>query len=181
MALNQSAHHRLCRWDARKIALCVALTGIIAAVTPSQAQTPLDPAPAAFETPTPTPTPSPTPENADVLAAGNTIASDKPVAAGQTKADPWGPVPTKGVSLANSLPLFLPYFNNGPVFGLPGTVVGDFRDRTQLTGDWGAFEQSLLVVDTSSISTPLALIRTWRRVGSKPAAPSCKTLSFQSM
>src|SRR5258705_3315711 len=94
MALNQSARHRRCRWDARKIALCVALTGIIAAVTPSQAQTPPDQAPATSETPTPTPTaaPIPTPKNADVHAAGNTIASgDKTVAAGQAKADPSWP------------------------------------------------------------------------------------------
>src|SRR5258705_5071090 len=101
--------------DARKIALCVALTGIIAAATPSQAQTPPDQALA--PTPTPTPAPSPTPENADVHAAGNTIASgDKPVAAGQAKADPSGPVPTKDVSLVNFSPFFLPYFNNGPGF-----------------------------------------------------------------
>jgi porin len=130
--------------DARKIALCVALTGILAAATPSQAQTPPDQAPATSETSTPTPTPSPTPENADVHAAANTIASgDKPVADGPARADPWGPVPTKDVSLVNLLPFFLPYFNNGPVFGLPGTVVGDFTDRTQLTGDWGGVRTKL--------------------------------------
>ena len=144
MDLNQPARHRPCRWDARKIALCVALTGIIAAATPSQAQTPPDQAPATSETPTPTPAPSPTPENADVHAAGNTSASgDKPAAAGQAKADPWGPVPTKDVSLVNLLPFFLPYFSNGPVFGPPGTVVGDFTDRTQLTGDWGGVRTKL--------------------------------------
>ncbi len=140
MALIRPARHRPCRWDAQKIALCVALTGIIAAATPSQAQTPLDQLPATSETPTPAP--SPTPENADVHAAGNTIG-DKPVAAGQAKADPWGPVPTKDVSLVNLSPFFLPYFNNGPVFGLPGTVVGDFTDRTQLTGDWGGVRTKL--------------------------------------
>jgi porin len=142
MALNQSARHRSCRWDARKIALCVALTGIIATATPSQAQTPPDQAPATSVKPTPAP--SPTPENADGHAAANTIASgDEPVAAGQAKADPWGPVPTKDVSLVNLSPFFLPYFNNGPVFGLPGTVVGDFTDRTQLTGDWGGVRTKL--------------------------------------
>src|SRR5258705_1512348 len=141
MALNQSARHRRCRWDARKIALCVALTGIIATATPSQAQTPPDQARATSETPTPVP--SPTPENADVHVAGKTIASgDKPVATG-ARSDPWGPVPTKDVSLVNLLPFFLPYFNNGPVFGLPGTVVGDFKDRTQLTGDWGGVRTKL--------------------------------------
>ena len=76
----------------------------MAAATPSQAQTPPDQAPTTSETstPTPTPAPSPTPENADVHGAGNTIASgDKPAAAAQAKADPWGPVPTKDVSLVN--------------------------------------------------------------------------------
>jgi hypothetical protein len=47
MALNQSARHRPCRWDARKIVLCVALMGSIAAATPAQAQTPPDQIPAA--------------------------------------------------------------------------------------------------------------------------------------
>ncbi|MDX6710208.1 MAG: hypothetical protein QOH96_1224, partial [Blastocatellia bacterium] len=56
MALNQSARHRPCRLDAWKIALCVALTGIIAAATPSLAQAPPDQVPATSETPTPTPT-----------------------------------------------------------------------------------------------------------------------------
>ena len=142
MALNQSHRHRPCRWDAWKIALCVALAGIIAAATPSQAQTPPDQAPATSGTPTPAP--SPTPENPDGHAGGNTIAGgDKPAPAGKPKADPWGPVQTKDVSLVNLLPFFLPYFNNGPVFGLPGTVVGDFTDRTQLTGDWGGVRTKL--------------------------------------
>lgn len=52
-------------------------------------------------------------------------------------ADDWGPVPTDHLSLANAAPVLYPFFNNGPVFGLPGTVTGGFRDRTQLTGDWG--------------------------------------------
>jgi hypothetical protein len=28
---------------------------------------------------------------------------------------------------------FLPFYNNGPVFGLPQTMTGDIRSRTQLT------------------------------------------------
>src|SRR5258705_6331065 len=51
--------------------------------------------------------------------------------------DPWQPIPTKYVSLANLAPGLLPFFNNGPVFGIPGTVTGDIWSRTQLTGDWG--------------------------------------------
>ena len=52
-------------------------------------------------------------------------------------ADDWGPVPTDHLSLANAAPVLYPFFNNGPVFGLPGTVTGGFWERTQLTGDWG--------------------------------------------
>ena len=57
--------------------------------------------------------------------------------------DPWGPVSTKQASVANLVPLLLPYFNNGPVFGLPGTKVGDFFHRTQLSGDWGGVRTEL--------------------------------------
>jgi porin len=44
--------------------------------------------------------------------------------------------PTKKVSIATVAPALLPYFNNGAVFGLPGTEVGAFGSRTQLSGDW---------------------------------------------
>jgi porin len=53
-----------------------------------------------------------------------------------TPLEDWGPVPTHKESIANLAPGLLPFFNNGPVFGLPGTVTGDFWDQTQLTGDW---------------------------------------------
>jgi porin len=53
-----------------------------------------------------------------------------------TPLEDWGPVPTDKESIANLAPGLLPFFNNGPVFGLPGTVTGDFWDQTQLTGDW---------------------------------------------
>jgi len=46
------------------------------------------------------------------------------------------PTPTERVSLATVAPGLLPYFNNGPVFGLGGTVEGDFWHRTQLSGNW---------------------------------------------
>ena len=52
-------------------------------------------------------------------------------------------MPTEKASLANLAPVLLPYFNNGPVFGLPGTEVGDFWRRTQLTGDWGGVRTDL--------------------------------------
>jgi len=54
-----------------------------------------------------------------------------------TATDFWGPVSTEKASVANVAPALLPYFNNGPVFGLPGTEGGGFRGRTQLSGDWG--------------------------------------------
>jgi porin len=61
----------------------------------------------------------------------------------EVPAEPWGPVPTEKTSIANLAPGLLPYFNNAPVFGLPGTVTGSFWDRTQLTGDWGGVRTDL--------------------------------------
>jgi hypothetical protein len=56
----------------------------------------------------------------------------------QAPADPWGPVKTDHLSLTNAAPVLLPFFNNAPVFGLPGTVANQgFWNNTQLTGDWG--------------------------------------------
>lgn len=55
--------------------------------------------------------------------------------ADQGETNSWGPVTTQKASLANLAPALLPYFNNGPVFGLPGTVTGNFWKRTQLSGD----------------------------------------------
>src|SRR5262249_17987194 len=42
---------------------------------------------------------------------------------------------TSAVSIVDTAPYLLPFFNNGPVFGLPGTVEGNFWHRTQLIGD----------------------------------------------
>ncbi len=58
-------------------------------------------------------------------------------------ADTWGPVQTEKASLANLAPVLLTFFNNGPVFGLPGTDATDFWHRTQLTGDWGGVRTDL--------------------------------------
>jgi porin len=55
----------------------------------------------------------------------------------------WGPVSAKKKSLVNMEPWALPFFNNGPVFGVPGTVTGSLRTRTQLTGDWGGHRTNL--------------------------------------
>ena len=52
-------------------------------------------------------------------------------------------VTTKKTSVASVAPALLPFFNNGPVFGLPGTEAGDFRHRTQLSGDWGGIRTDL--------------------------------------
>ena len=72
-------------------------------------------------------------------------------------AEPWGPVPTDKLSLVNVAPVLLPYFNNGPVFGVPGTVLGDFWHRTQVTGDWGGVRTELarngLFIDAYTTST----------------------------
>src|ERR1700724_4181494 len=82
--------------------------------------------------------------------------SSEPLEAPQAVTD-WGPVQTDKASIANLSPVLLPFFNNGPVFGLPGTVVGDFWQNTQLTGDWGGFRTSLaahgIFVDLYSTSS----------------------------
>lgn len=64
-------------------------------------------------------------------------------AAPSTTAVPWGPVPTKKKSLVNMEPWVLPYFNNAPVFGIPGTETGPLTARTQLTDDWAGTRTNL--------------------------------------
>ena len=49
----------------------------------------------------------------------------------------WQPVQTDKLSIVNLAPVLLPFFNNGPVFGIPGTMTGSLSKRTQLSGDWG--------------------------------------------
>jgi porin len=44
-------------------------------------------------------------------------------------------VSTSLLSIVDTAPYILPFFNNGPVFGLPGTIEGGFWHRTQLIGD----------------------------------------------
>src|SRR6516164_3124635 len=74
-----------------------------------------------------------------------------------TRADQWGPVPTYLFSVVNVAPGLLPFFNNAPVFGVPGTVLGDFWHRTQVTGDWGGVRTELarngLFIDVYTTST----------------------------
>jgi porin len=86
-----------------------------------------------------------------LVAVSPTYAQNAP------DSDAWGAVPTEKASVANVAPVLLTFFNNGPVFGLPGTVVGDFRPRTQLSGDWGGRRTDLarqgLFFDLCSTST----------------------------
>ena len=60
-----------------------------------------------------------------------------------TSVVPWGPVPTNKKSLVNLEPWLLPFVNNAPVFGIPGTVTGNLWTRTQLTGNWGGARKDL--------------------------------------
>jgi len=131
--------HSLSSRIACAIALCLALAGIIADPTTCHAQSP-------------TPAASENAIKPDVHAAENQIANpthendpteETITSPRATAADPWGPVPTKKASIANLAPFFLPFLNNGPVFGMPGTDAGDFRDRTQLSGDWGGLRTDL--------------------------------------
>lgn len=88
-----------------------------------------------------------------LLISGETALADEGLAGFGRIAEPpspenpqaptWGPVPTEKISLANLAPVLLPYFNNAPVFGLPGTVVGNFWYNTQLTSDWGGLRTDL--------------------------------------
>lgn len=65
------------------------------------------------------------------------------VASTPIKPAPWSPVPTDKMSVANLAPGLLAFFNDGPVFGLPGTVTGDITQRTQLLGDWAGTRTAL--------------------------------------
>ena len=79
------------------------------------------------------------------LADPNTNTGAQPVPTAQADMNPagsapddFGPVDTKPLwSLANVAPGVYSYFNDGAVFGLPGTRVGSITERTQLTNDWG--------------------------------------------
>jgi porin len=64
-------------------------------------------------------------------------------AAPSAAAAPWGAVPTKKKSVVNMEPWVLPFFNNAPLFGVPGTVTGNLSARTQLSGDWGGARTDL--------------------------------------
>src|SRR5262249_50830882 len=70
-------------------------------------------------------------------------AVDDDATAAASASHPWGPVPTTSISLANVSPMLLRYVNNGAIFGLPGTVLGDISERTELTGDWGGLRTEL--------------------------------------
>jgi porin len=71
------------------------------------------------------------------LAGLQRISDDKRPDNGGSDTGDFGAVETNKKSIANLAPLLIAYFNNGSVFGLPGTETGDFWHRTQLTGDWG--------------------------------------------
>ena len=49
----------------------------------------------------------------------------------------FGPVDAPKLSIANVAPGVYSWFNDGPVFGLPGTRTGSLGERTHLTDDWG--------------------------------------------
>src|SRR5260370_7926788 len=54
-----------------------------------------------------------------------------------------GPVQTDKASVANLSPVLLPFFNNGPVFELPGTVVANFCHNPHPTRACTAFRPTL--------------------------------------
>jgi len=125
--------------------LCGVLGGILAGATPTLAQSPPEQLPSASEKMT----------DANLGARKKTIAKpistsdhidstkDKAEATDKDGANLWGPVPTEKASLVNLVPVLLPYFNNGPAFGVSGTNASDFWHRTQLSGDWGGARTDL--------------------------------------
>lgn len=163
--------------------LCFALAGIMVAAMPCHAQSQKEQTSAMVDRK----------ENGDVKLRQNstTNATDnpghtnsggnQPVATGVAATDAWRPVQTKDVSVANSAQVLLPYFNKGPVFGLPGTDVGNFWHRTQLSGDWGGIRTKLarrgFFFDLYSTGAYQDVVS----AASKPEAPSSKTFTSPSM
>ena len=122
---------------ASTILLSVVLEQMIAVGTPTSAQSPPEQLPSASEETNHA-------LGADKGSVANPInIKDKAEATNQDGANLWGPVPTEKASLANLAPVLLPYFNNGPVFGVPGTDAGEFWHRTQFSGDWGGVRSDL--------------------------------------
>src|SRR5215469_4634010 len=70
-------------------------------------------------------------------SADENLAGFRHLATTQPAVEQWRPLPTQRVSLTNAAPVLLPFFNNGPVFELPRTELGDVWHRAQRTGDWG--------------------------------------------
>lgn len=118
MILHPSVHRFPLINAVRRIMLGMVLAGMI---VPSNAQLPPEPSSTVSK---------PTQE-------GDLSSSD-------SADDRWGAVSTKKASLINVAPVLLPYFNNGPVFGVAGTDLSDFWHRTQLTGDWGGVRTNLV-------------------------------------
>src|SRR5258708_14375315 len=118
MTLHPSVHRFRLTNSVRGIMICMMLAGIIGL---SNAQSRPEPS-----------------------STASKPASEVDLSSSNTADDSWGAVPTKKASLVNVAPVLLPYFNNGPVFGLSGTNVGDFWHPTQLTGDWGGVRTNLV-------------------------------------
>ena len=55
----------------------------------------------------------------------------------------FGPVDSPHLSIANVAPGAFTFFNDGRVYGLPGTVLGGIDERTHLTGDWGGLRTEM--------------------------------------
>ncbi len=117
MTLHPSVHRFRLINPVRRIMLCMVLAGIIGL---SNAQSRPEPS-----------------------STASKPTSEVDLSSSDTADDSWGAVPTKKASLVNVAPVLLRYFNNGPVFGLSGTDVGDFWHRTQLSGDWGGVRTNL--------------------------------------
>jgi porin len=127
------------------IALCLALGSIITDPLTCHAQSPAEQLPSASEKMTDANLGTRKKRVAKPISTSDHIDStkDKAEATDKDGANLWGPVPTEKASLVNLVPVLLPYFNNGPAFGVSGTNASDFWHRTQLSGDWGGARTDL--------------------------------------
>ena len=151
-----TGHLRLSRLACTSV-LCAVLGWITTLAAQTSAQSPVEQFPSASEQTKaafgtgkdPVANPITTMDHIDSI-------KDRAEATNKDGMNPSAPVPTQKASLANRAPVLLRYFNNGPVFGLPGTVTGNFWERTQLSGDLGGVRTDLarhgLFFDLYSIS-----------------------------
>ncbi len=72
-----------------------------------------------------------------LVASSVALAADPKTGPAMSAPLEFGPVDAPKLSIANVAPGVYSWFNDGLVFGLPGTRTGSLGERTHLTDDWG--------------------------------------------